>query len=521
MKSRKELKKQARKTIKKHYFRSVLLVFICSVLLAGGFTYSTKDLVNINFYEENVGQLLGISDRFSNSKIINEMIDKTKKIQDLEAPTRNDEQIKYTRGILSVFINETTSSGSIVFGILNGINKLVFHEKIASAILIFGGNILLFVFNVIFIDVLVIGKNRFFLEKRRYYDTRIEKLFYPYKNKKTLHLAYILFIRAVYQFLWNLTIIGGFIKYYEYSMIPYILAENPSISKKDAFRLSKQLTQGRKFELFKITLSFLGWDILSIITFKLSSVFYSDIYKEAVWAEIYMNLREEEYNVLPVSDKNLLNDELLDIEFPVESAYPEDKFEHLKTRRIFKIDYNREYSLQSYILLFFTFSFIGWIWEVFLFILETGTLVNRGTMYGPWLPIYGAGGVLILFLLKRFREKPILMFLSAFILCGIVEYGTAWYLETFKHLRYWDYSGYFVNIKGRICLEGLIVFGLGGCGFTYLLAPLFDNLYRKINPKIVNILCIVLVLLFMGDCAYTHIHPHTGQGISQEYVEEY
>ena len=113
------------------------------------------------------------------------------------------------------------------------------------------------------------------------------------------------------------------------------------------------------------------------------------------------------------------------------------------------------------------------------------------------------------------------MFLSAFILCGIVEYGTAWYLETFKHLRYWDYSGYFVNIKGRICLEGLIVFGLGGCGFTYLLAPLFDNLYRKINPKIVNILCIVLVLLFMGDCAYTHIHPHTGQGISQEYVEEY
>lgn len=79
MKSRKELKKQARKTMKKHYFRSVLLVFICSVLLAGGFTYSTKDLVNINFYEENVGQLLGISDRFSNSKIINEMIDKTKK----------------------------------------------------------------------------------------------------------------------------------------------------------------------------------------------------------------------------------------------------------------------------------------------------------------------------------------------------------------------------------------------------------------------------------------------------------
>lgn len=519
MKQRKEIKKQARKTLKKHYFRSVLLVFICSVLLAGGFTYSTKDIIDVDLYDGNVGQLLGISDRLSNSKIVNEMLEKVKEVQNLEEPIGNENQIKYTRGIFSVFINETTSSGSLVFGILNGINKLVFHEKIAGAIVIIIGTISLAVFNIIFIDVLVIGKNRYFLEKRRYCDTKLDKLFYPYKNKKTLHLAYILFIKSVYQFLWNLTIIGGVIKYYEYLMIPYVLAENPNISKKDAFRLSKQLTQGRKFELFKISLSFIGWDILSMLTFKLSSVFYSDIYREAVLAEVYMELRKEKYDDLSEIDKQLLNDKLLDIEIPVENSYPEDNFEHLKTRKIFKIDYNREYSLQTYILLFFTFSFIGWIWEVFLFILETGTLVNRGTMYGPWLPIYGAGGVLILFLLKRFREKPALMFLSAFLLCGIVEYGTAWYLETFKHLKYWDYSGYFVNIQGRVCLEGLIVFGLGGCGFTYLLAPIFDNLYKKIKPKIVNILCVVLILGFMTDCVYTHIHPHTGTGISQEYIE--
>lgn len=518
MKSRNLIKKSARKIIKKHYFRNVILVFVCSVLLAGGFTYSTKDILNFNSYESDFGKLLGISDRIENSKIVEDLIKEIRDEQEVEVKLENEIQAKYTRGILAVFINEASTSGSLFFGILNGVNKIVFHDKIASAIVIFVGNIMLFVFNIIFINVIQVGKNRYFLEKRKYYDTKVDKLFYIYKNKKTFHIAYILFMKTIYQFLWNLTIIGGIIKYYEYSMIPYILAENPNISKKDAFRLSKKLTNGKKFELFKVGMSFIGWDIISAFTFKITSVFYSDIYKEAVYAEIYMDLKLEIYDYLDEYDKCLLNDKLLEIKEGADTCYPEDNFEHLKTRKIFKFDYERKYSIQTYILLFFTFAFIGWIWEVILFIIETGTLVNRGTMYGPWLPIYGIGGVSILFLLRNFRKKPVLMFISACILCGIIEYSTAWYLETIKNLRYWDYSGYFLNLKGRICLEGLIVFGLGGCGFTYLLAPLFDNLYKKLNSKFINILCVILILIFGADLIYTNIHPHVGEGISMEYL---
>ena len=58
---------------------------------------------------------------------------------------------------------------------------------------------------------------------------------------------------------------------------------------------------------------------------------------------------------------------------------------------------------------FFTFSFAGWLWEVFLHVYLDHALVNRGVLYGPWLPIYGFG-VLILFLLRRFAKKPHMFF---------------------------------------------------------------------------------------------------------------
>lgn len=72
----------------------------------------------------------------------------------------------------------------------------------------------------------------------------MERILFPFKMKKTFHIAFILFNKFIYQILWSFTIVGGFIKYYEYRMIPYILAENPNIKRKDAFLLSKKLTVG-------------------------------------------------------------------------------------------------------------------------------------------------------------------------------------------------------------------------------------------------------------------------------------
>lgn len=507
MYNRKKIKKNAKENIKHGYFHSVIVVFICSLLLAGGFNYTTKNILNASIKNEQSHKIINNS-KLSNSEIIDELLEKT--IDDKKREERIEK--KYTNGVISYIINETTKTKSLTFTILNGINKFIFEGKIGISVTIILSGILFSLFSILFINTLEVGKVRYFLEERRYRKTRVERLLFPYKVKKTFHIAYILFIKSLYQFLWNLTIVGGVIKHYEYSMIPYILAENPSLSKKQAFKLSKDLTMGNKLDLFYTDLSMIGWSILKLFTFNLSGIFYSDIYLEAIYAEVYANLRNNKKQ--SIDKDNLLNDELLNVDEVINDTYPDYKYQS-KSRKWLNINYNKNYDIISYILFFFTFSIVGWLWEVFLHCLNTGEFVNRGTMYGPWLPIYGYGGVLILILLKKFRNNPQLLFLLSFIMCGIIEYTTAWYLETFKHLRYWDYTGYFLNIQGRICLEGLILFGLGGCGFTYIVAPVLDNLFQKVNLKFRTILCIVLVALYGVDLIYTKITPNTGKGIAE------
>ena len=56
---------------------------------------------------------------------------------------------------------------------------------------------------------------------------------------------------------------------------------------------------------------------------------------------------------------------------------------------------------------FICFSFIGWIYEVAIFIIEDHIFVNRGVLYGPWLPVYGFGGYIIFFLLNKLKNKPV------------------------------------------------------------------------------------------------------------------
>ncbi len=515
MMSSKDLKKKAKREVKSGYFRTVLLVFICSLCLAGGFNYTTKNILEVDIRDKKVEQLLS-NKRLTSSEILDELLEKTKLEKKLEIKVQN----KYTKGVISYFINELVSSRSLVFTSLNVFNKIFFHNKISMQITIVISSILVFIISILFIQVLEIGKCRYFLEKRRYLDTKIDRLLFPYRVRKIFHLSYILFVKSWHQFLWNFTIIGGVIKHYEYKFIPYLLAENPNITKKDAFLLAKQLTSKEKWNLFLIDLSLIGWNILKICTLNLSGIFYSDIYKETLYAEAYMSLRQRKKDTL--SKGYLLNDSYLESNDLVTGSYPEDKFSIPVGRmnRLLKVDYDKDYDLKTYILFFMTFSIIGYLWEVFLHLLSDGTFVNRGTMHGPWLPIYGTGGVLILFLLKKYRDNPLCLFLATFFLCGIVEYGTAWYLETFKHLKYWDYTGYFLNIKGRICLEGLLVFGLGGCGFTYIVAPVLDNFYKKFNVKILNIFCIVFLLLFSTDFIYSSFYPNMGSGISKEILTE-
>ena len=184
-------------------------------------------------------------------------------------------------------------------------------------------------------------------------------------------------------------------------------------------------------------------------------------------------------------------------------------------KEVSSLHFDRHYSIPSLVLIFFTMCMIGWLWEVSLHLIQDGVFVNRGIMHGPWLPIYGSGGLMILVVLNKFRNNRIVQFILAVILCGVVEYFTHWYLElTHDGTKWWDYTGYFLNIGGRICAEGLLVFGLGGMAIVYFLGPVLDNQFRRIPWKIAAVVCSSLVVCFAVDMVYSSKHPNMGEGIT-------
>ena len=84
--------------------------------------------------------------------------------------------------------------------------------------------------------------------------------------------------------------------------------------------------------------------------------------------------------------------------------------------------------------------------------------------------------------------------------------------------RWWDYTGYLLNINGRICAEGLFCFGLGGMAVVYLIVPRIDNRLKKCTGILLPI-CIALTVLFGADFCYSAYHPNMGRGVTRSNVQ--
>ena len=81
-------------------------------------------------------------------------------------------------------------------------------------------------------------------------------------------------------------------------------------------------------------------------------------------------------------------------------------------------------------------------------------------------------------------------------------------------MRWWDYTGYILNLNGRICAEGLIVFVVGGMAAVYVLVPMIDTALSRVNTKTLRIISVTLVIAFAADMVYSHYVPNTGEGIT-------
>ena len=150
--------------------------------------------------------------------------------------------------------------------------------------------------------------------------------------------------------------------------------------------------------------------------------------------------------------------------------------------------------------MFIIYSFIGWIVDTVDILLTRKKLVNRGFLLGPVCPIYGVGVLLMIFLLSKFTDTPLALFVLAIFIFMILEYFTSYVMEKLFNARWWDYSDQKFNLNGRICLETTIPFGLGGMLVMYVVNPFITKLLDKIPQNIIIILGIILLVIFVVDC---------------------
>ncbi|CAC9928637.1 hypothetical protein PEPNEM18_00703 [Aedoeadaptatus nemausensis] len=152
--------------------------------------------------------------------------------------------------------------------------------------------------------------------------------------------------------------------------------------------------------------------------------------------------------------------------------------------------------------LFFIYSFLGWVTEVFLKYLQYHRFINRGFLIGPYCPIYGAGAVLITVgcgMLSSFERSWAMSFLIAFVLCGLLEYATSYILEKYFHARWWDYTQKPMNLHGRVWIGNLILFGLGGVAIAEILNPRFLAMASRFEPIFFSALLTAVSILFLAD----------------------
>ena len=161
---------------------------------------------------------------------------------------------------------------------------------------------------------------------------------------------------------------------------------------------------------------------------------------------------------------------------------------------------------------FITYSVTGWIYEVIVYYFEFHEgFVNRGFLLGPYLPVYGLGGIIIIKLIgNATKEKirigklnitPLIVFLIITVITTVLELVTSYIPGFFL----WDYNCYDINFQGRIALASSIRFGIIGLCGLYIVQPLIRCMClisERNNKKIYNAVILLIAAVFSTDLIF-------------------
>lgn len=158
-----------------------------------------------------------------------------------------------------------------------------------------------------------------------------------------------------------------------------------------------------------------------------------------------------------------------------------------------------EYTLSQWVMFFYIYCFFGWVWECLYVSVCERKWVNRGFLKGPFLPIYGSGAICILVVTIPFRGNVLMMALVGMVSATLLEYVTGYVMERLFRVRYWDYTGKFLNINGYICLMSTLCWGV----MTVLVVDVFhvyvEELVLSVDEKYITLAVLVITPIITAD----------------------
>ncbi|MCH5324354.1 MAG: putative ABC transporter permease [Eubacterium sp.] len=165
--------------------------------------------------------------------------------------------------------------------------------------------------------------------------------------------------------------------------------------------------------------------------------------------------------------------------------------------------FTEHFGAEHWLFVFSVYCIMGWMQESAIESLYHKHPVNRGFLKGPYIPIYGIGGILLLFICMPFRDNPFAVFGIALSSCTLLEYFAGWMMETFFGKQFWDYSMMKFTYKNRISLLSSLFWGVMGLFVTYIVADATQFAVMHLPMQLIRAVAILIPLVMTVDLFIT------------------
>lgn len=168
-----------------------------------------------------------------------------------------------------------------------------------------------------------------------------------------------------------------------------------------------------------------------------------------------------------------------------------------------------QYEWYELLFLFFIFCNIGWVIESSIESLYRRRFINRGFLNGPYIPIYGFGGMTILICCMPFQHNGFLVYIVGVLSCTALEFFVGWVMETIFQKQFWDYSMLKFTYKNRISLIPSLFWGLLSLFLVYVLYKPVDMLVTVVPDMFAIVYDLIFMVVMTADIIISisrHIH---------------